>query len=46
MSALQGHGLGEARADVSEKSRILTMVNGSGASGTYTLTAPIAGRCG
>ncbi|KAK0366242.1 hypothetical protein LTR94_003866 [Friedmanniomyces endolithicus] len=36
--------LGEARADVSEKSRILTMVNGSGASGTYTLTAPIAGR--
>jgi cobalt-zinc-cadmium efflux system membrane fusion protein len=34
----------EARADVSEKSRILRMVNGSPASGTYTLTAPIAGR--
>ncbi|SEJ26628.1 membrane fusion protein, cobalt-zinc-cadmium efflux system [Sphingobium sp. AP50] len=36
--------LGEARADVSEKSRILRMVNGSGASGSYTLTAPIAGK--
>lgn len=36
--------LGEARADVSEKSRILHMVNGSGASGSYTLTAPIAGK--
>lgn len=34
----------EARADVSEKSRILRMVNGSGSSGSYTLTAPIAGR--
>lgn len=34
----------EARADVSEKSRILRMVNGSAASGSYTLTAPIAGR--
>lgn len=34
----------EAQADVSEKSRILKMVNGHGASGTYTLTAPIAGR--
>jgi len=36
--------LAEARADASEKSRILRMVNGSGGSGTYTLTAPIAGR--
>lgn len=36
--------LGEARADVSEKSRILRLVNGSGSSGSYTLTAPIAGR--
>jgi cobalt-zinc-cadmium efflux system membrane fusion protein len=36
--------LGEARADVSEKSRILHMVNASGGSGTYTLTAPIAGK--
>ncbi|WHO37997.1 efflux RND transporter periplasmic adaptor subunit [Sphingobium sp. AP49] len=36
--------LGEARADVSEKSRILAMVNGSGVSGSYTLTAPIAGK--
>lgn len=36
--------LGEARVDVSEKSRILAMVNASGAGGTYTLTAPIAGR--
>ena len=34
----------EARADVAEKSRILGMVNASGASGSYTLTAPIAGR--
>ena len=34
----------EARADVSEKSRILRLVNGHGASGTYTLVAPIAGR--
>lgn len=34
----------EARADVSEKARILRMTNGHGASGTYTLTAPIAGR--
>ncbi len=34
----------EARADVSEKSRILAMVNGHGGSGSYTLTAPIAGR--
>lgn len=34
----------EARADVSEKSRILRMVGGSGSTGTYTLTAPIAGR--
>lgn len=34
----------EARADVSEKSRILRMVNGHGGSGTYTLSAPIAGR--
>ena len=34
----------EARADVSEKSRILAMVGGHGASGSYTLTAPIAGR--
>lgn len=34
----------EARADVSEKSRILRLVNGHGGSGTYTLVAPIAGR--
>jgi cobalt-zinc-cadmium efflux system membrane fusion protein len=34
----------EARADVSEKARILRMTNGNGGSGTYTLTAPIAGR--
>lgn len=34
----------EANADVSEKARILRMVNGHGGSGTYTLTAPIAGR--
>lgn len=34
----------EARTDVSEKSRILQLVNGHGASGTYTLSAPIAGR--
>lgn len=34
----------EADADVSEKTRILKMINGCGASGTYTLTAPIAGR--
>jgi len=34
----------EARADVSEKARILRMVNGQGSSGSYTLTAPIAGR--
>lgn len=34
----------EARADVSEKSRILQLVNGHGTSGTYTLVAPIAGR--
>lgn len=34
----------EARADVSEKSRILRLVNGHGGSGTYSLVAPIAGR--
>ncbi len=34
----------EARVDVSEKSRILRMVGGSGHTGTYTLTAPISGR--
>ncbi len=34
----------EARVDVSEKSRILRLVNGHGGSGTYTLVAPIAGR--
>jgi cobalt-zinc-cadmium efflux system membrane fusion protein len=34
----------ETSADVSEKARILRMVNGHGASGNYTLTAPIAGR--
>lgn len=34
----------EARADLSEKARILRLVNGHGGSGTYTLTAPIAGR--
>ena len=37
-------GLSEARADVSEKSRILRMVNASRDGGTYTLTAPIAGK--
>lgn len=36
--------LSEARADASEKNRILHMVNGAARSGTYTLTAPIAGR--
>lgn len=34
----------EAGADVSEKARILRLVGGHGASGTYTLRAPIAGR--
>ena len=34
----------EARADVSEKSRLLRMINGHGETGAYTLTAPIAGR--
>lgn len=34
----------EALADVSEKARILRMVNSHASSGTYTLTAPIAGR--
>lgn len=34
----------EARTDVSEKSRILKLVNGNGASGTYTIFAPISGR--
>ncbi len=34
----------EAGADVAEKARILKMVNGEGRGGTYTLTAPIAGR--
>ncbi|WP_225009004.1 MULTISPECIES: efflux RND transporter periplasmic adaptor subunit [Novosphingobium] len=34
----------EARADVSEKSRILRMVGGHAASGSYTISAPIAGR--
>lgn len=34
----------EARVDVSEKSRILRLVNGHGGSGTYTLVAPISGR--
>lgn len=34
----------EARADVSEKARILAMVRGHGGNGSYTLTAPIAGR--
>lgn len=34
----------EAGADVAEKSRILRLVGGHGSSGTYTLTAPIAGR--
>ena len=36
--------MAEVYADVSEKSRILKMVNGNGQHGTYTLTAPIAGR--
>lgn len=34
----------ETSTDVSEKTRILQMINGHGESGTYTLTAPIAGR--
>src|SRR3546814_10141582 len=34
----------EAGADVAAKARILKMVNGVGASGTYKLPAPIAGR--
>ena len=34
----------EAGADVNEKARILKMVNGEATTGTYTLTAPIAGR--
>ncbi|MDR2216061.1 MAG: efflux RND transporter periplasmic adaptor subunit [Nevskiaceae bacterium] len=34
----------EAQADVSEKTRILAMVNAHAEDGTYTLTAPIAGR--
>jgi cobalt-zinc-cadmium efflux system membrane fusion protein len=34
----------EVQADASEKSRILKRVNGNGQRGTYTLTAPIAGR--
>lgn len=34
----------EARTDVTEKSRILRLVNGNGGSGTYTLSAPISGR--
>jgi cobalt-zinc-cadmium efflux system membrane fusion protein len=34
----------EAGADMTEKARILRMVGGHGGSGTYTLTAPIAGR--
>lgn len=34
----------EASADVSEKARILRMVGGHAASGTYTLFAPIGGR--
>ena len=36
--------LRQARTDVHEKSRMLGMANGSGRSGSYTLTAPIAGR--
>lgn len=34
----------ETSADVSEKARLLRMVNGHGGSGSYTLIAPIAGR--
>lgn len=34
----------ESNADVSEKARILRMVNGHSGSGSYILTAPIAGR--
>lgn len=34
----------EARTDVAEKARILHMVNGDGAQGSYTLRAPISGR--
>lgn len=34
----------EAGADVAEKSRILHLVGGNRGGGTYTLTAPIAGR--
>ncbi len=36
--------LREAQAELGEQRRIVSMVNGSPASGTYTLTAPIAGR--
>ncbi|MBY8824427.1 efflux RND transporter periplasmic adaptor subunit [Sphingomonas colocasiae] len=36
--------LREAQAELNEQRRIVAMVNGSPASGTYTLTAPIAGR--
>jgi len=34
----------EARADVSENTRLLRLVNGDGRGGTYTLLAPIGGR--
>ncbi len=36
--------LREARAELEEKRRIVRLVNGSPGSGTYTLTAPIAGK--
>lgn len=36
--------LREAQVDASEKRRILALSNASGASGTYSLVAPIAGR--
>lgn len=36
--------LREAEAELAEQRRVLRLVNGSAAQGTYTLTAPIAGR--
>lgn len=36
--------LSQAQTDVHEKTRVLGLANASGRSGSYTLTAPIAGR--
>lgn len=36
--------LRQAQTDVHEKARVLGMAHGSGSAGSYTLTAPIAGR--